>query len=121
MSLAGFLRHRGSRLTVRRSTQVKRPNGTYNSTWADIIVNCPGALKPVTPELAQKLWGQETKATYSCLVESRVPVAMRDGVIVTAKHYAGLHFRVAAVSPHLVGSGSDHQALGLELTTEVFA
>lgn len=120
MSLAGFAARRGSTLTIRRATASERADGSTRNAWADVATLVPAPLEVIGTEVAQRLWGAETRARYRALLPIDCGAVIGDGIVVTAGAQAGRSFRLVESNPHPYG-GSPHIEAGLALTPEAFA
>ena len=121
MSLDGMAMRAGSTVTIYRIGQpeAQAADGSAVNAWGAVATGVKIILEPISSALAERLWGQETRATMRALVPR--PIAsprVKDGIVVTAGHYSGQRFRVVASLPHELAPGSAHAEVGLELTPE---
>ncbi len=121
MSIIGLITSRGSTVTIRRGTRTQQADGSFNASWSDTVTNGKALIESLSSDLAQKLWGQETKATRRAFVRIDTNVTPGDGLLVSVGAYSGERFRVIAVIPRHMGAASRYLELALELTTEAFA
>lgn len=121
MSLDGLAAQRGSTVTIYRIAQseAQAADGSAVIAWAAVAASVKIILEPIASAVAERLWGQETRATMRALVPR--PIAsprVRDGIVVTAGRYSGSRYRVVASIVHELAPGSAHAEVGLELTPE---
>jgi hypothetical protein len=117
LSLAGLARSRGSRVTVRRLTKTKKPQGDTAVSWATIASSVPVLLQQIEADRAERLFGRETTIRGLAVFEVGQDVQADDGLIVTAGPHTGLHWKV--LRPRDVENR--HKEYGVEQTAEKFA
>ena len=118
MSLDGLRRSRGSRVTIRRATRVRKPQGDTGVTpFTSVATDVPVLLQELAAGRAQRLFGRETQATGLATFEAGCDVQGDDGLIVTSGPHAGTHWKV--LQPRDVEG--HHLEYGVQLTKETFA
>lgn len=122
MSLKGVIRFRGRRCDVYRPTLVEGTGGLPTLTWPTEPVVRDGRvfLDVISDELAQRLFGRETRIDIRGTVLPTTAAVKDDGVVVREGEYAGVRFRVTGIAPQTARVGAAHLELALERTTEVF-
>lgn len=124
MSLFGMAARRGSIAQIRRSVRTSARAGSDGSaalSWSTAMDGVQCMLEPIATGLAQRLWGQESKATVRAYFPIASGLLPGDGVIITRGQYAGTQYRVDATPLRDFAGASRHIEAGLLLTTETFA
>lgn len=120
MSLAGMVRVRGSRCTVKGVTDGFAPDGSVRKTPAIRSTNVPVLLTPVSQRSVQYEWGQEVRADFTGLCEVAAGVQQDDVLLVTAGNHLGRKFTVQRISPPQSLQGVAHNNLWLLTTGEPY-
>jgi hypothetical protein len=124
MSLAGIIQRSGTAVTIMRATRTQSAGGATNQGWAAVATKVAAFIDTPTAELAQRLYGQETRVEARIFVLPGVPLRPDDGIIVTAGARAGERYRVTGQSSldfGAPGARSTHAEHPLVRTTETFA
>jgi len=103
-----------------RGTATQAADGSDTTPWQLVPTanGFPVLLFPVTVAAAQKLWGVQTEARYQGFVVEGLGIALRQGLVITAKAYAGQRFLVKECPDHALAGVLE---LGLMATTEEFS
>jgi len=116
-----LIRAKGSAVTIKRPAKTRdaADGSTKTGPWSTVATGVPLLVQPISERARLKDFGREVEGEYAGFAIAGTDVQIDDGIIVTAKDYAGLHFRVTAAPERL--SGPKHRPLALALTTESFS
>jgi hypothetical protein len=115
MSLNARIQIHGSTVTVKRATKSQSAGGSTNQSWAAVsgLSDVKMLLNTPTPEIAQRIFGQETRVEVMAFVPNTYDVQPGDGIIVTAGWKSGTRFAVQAAPEFDQGRNHAHKELAL--------